>query len=190
MLIARTDVPSWMIGRVKPKLTRRGLVAVAIDEYLSQCTVAHVVVIGDRQIETAIHAVKGLVNELTPKTERAPEDDRYVASNIGEGQYEIGGLSFDWSARLSYVSELTPEERRLVRISDIVRYVLHHVTNAGSAYDALHSTIPKIYPTLENGGRLPYAGMQYGARINLERMLNAGVAFHPAVLEAVDQLRR
>jgi hypothetical protein len=174
VLKARLGVSAVGHQRIRPAETSRGLVAIKADEWLSSVVAATVLVISRETIEAASYC-------MGPNSKS--KDGPYPC-NTGDGQYEIGGLSFDWRARMNYDSHLSEEEERLRASHGHVTRMLNQVTNTGSAYDAIHSG----NRTLANSGVLPYAGMDYGPRINLDRMVDAGVDFHPAVLEALESL--
>lgn len=77
-------------------------------------------------------------------------------------------------------------ERSYARVSQ----TLAHLAIADRKNDGLHQLVMQRYPQEhENLAQLyPYAGEAYGPRVNLEEMIEAGIAMHPAVLEALHTL--
>lgn len=181
-LISRLGVDIWQHLRIAPELTTHGLVAVMTDEYLGNTAVAHVVVIGDGTLEVATHTPLSMnddaefVNDLSPF-------NIYNRFEFGDEPFEaldhvLGNrLNVDGSAK---DRDLFEAEKRAVKALAIV-------AQSGCIYDAIHYKATHRYPDLEHGGLRPFAGMQYGARVNLKHMIATGVQVHPAVLEALEK---
>lgn len=162
-------------GYLYGELTAKGLVHVIADPEKSDYANAHVLVIDHSFVTTRSH----INNRRTGDYDWQPHTQASASIALASRADSLTLMPYHMAIEGKHGEDLEQAEARYTRTVKM----LARFASISGAYDALHQTRAFRYPpAVRNLEQLyPYAGQNFGPRVNVEEMLQAGVAFHPAV---------
>lgn len=160
-------------------LTSRGLVHVWADPEKSDYCSAEVLVIDHSFVSAGSH----IFNRRNGGRDWAVHTGSYSGLALASNADTLSVMPYELAAEGRTGLALEQAQARYTRVAR----ALTKFATASSVYDALHQTHAFRYPPVHRNVEqlYPYAGQTFGPRINVQEMLEAGIAFHPAVTEAL-----